>query len=66
MLARLLKAFIGDDRGATAIEYGLLGALIAVALLTSFTLLGNSVVNLMSEGTGSAAQVMAEQAARID
>jgi pilus assembly protein Flp/PilA len=31
-----------DDRGATAIEYGLIVALIASALIAAFTLVGSS------------------------
>src|SRR4051812_27537524 len=38
---RLLKAFLADVSGATAIEYGLIAALISVAIVASFTALGN-------------------------
>jgi pilus assembly protein Flp/PilA len=38
LFARLLK----DESGATAIEYGLIAALIAVALITGAGALGNS------------------------
>jgi len=37
-LARLL----GDESGATAIEYGLIAALIAVAIIASLSAVGNS------------------------
>lgn len=41
-----MKKFIAkkklDDRGATAIEYGLIAALIAVVLITSLTTLGTT------------------------
>lgn len=66
MLARWLKAFIRNDRGTTAIEYALLGTLIGIALLGTFTLLGDSLFNLMGEGPGSAATVIADQSARIE
>jgi len=39
-----MKAFFNlmrDKRGATAIEYGLIAALIAVAAITAMTALGN-------------------------
>jgi pilus assembly protein Flp/PilA len=36
----LLKRFAKDQSGATAIEYGLIAALIAVALITGATTLG--------------------------
>lgn len=40
-MAKLLK-LIGDDAGATAIEYGLIAALISVAAIGAFTALGSS------------------------
>ncbi|MFA6219227.1 MAG: Flp family type IVb pilin [Erythrobacter sp.] len=36
-----LKSLKKDDRGATAIEYGLIAALIAVAAITAMQSLGN-------------------------
>lgn len=36
-----MKKLIGDVRGATAIEYGLIAALIAVAAITAMQGLGN-------------------------
>jgi len=39
----LFKKFIADDSGATAIEYGLIAALIAVAAITAMQGLGTSV-----------------------
>jgi pilus assembly protein Flp/PilA len=66
MLARTLRAFRDDEGAATAIEYGLIAALIAVAAIGSFTILGNAIVNLMNDGTGSAATVIANQSAKLD
>ena len=66
MLAEMLRSFRDDESAATAIEYGLLAALIAVAAIASFSLLGNAVINLMNEGTGSAAEVIAQQTEKID
>lgn len=34
--------FVQDESGATAIEYGLIAALISVALITGATTLGNT------------------------
>lgn len=34
---RLLKDFLADECGATAIEYGMIAALIVVGILTSVT-----------------------------
>ena len=36
----VLKAFLRDESGATAIEYGLIAALIAVAAIGAMTSLG--------------------------
>jgi pilus assembly protein Flp/PilA len=41
IFARLMK----DESGATAIEYGLIAALISVALITGATALGTSLNN---------------------
>jgi pilus assembly protein Flp/PilA len=38
----LLKRFIKNDSGATAIEYGLIAALISVVLITGATTLGTN------------------------
>jgi pilus assembly protein Flp/PilA len=36
-----LRAFIRSENGATAIEYGLIAALIAVVIIGALTLFGN-------------------------
>jgi pilus assembly protein Flp/PilA len=36
----ILKNFISDESGATAIEYGLIAALIAVVIITALTTIG--------------------------
>ena len=38
----MIKAFINDESGATAIEYGLLAALISVVGITVMTLIGTN------------------------
>jgi len=45
IFARLMK----DESGATAIEYGLIAALISVALITGATALGGSLNNTFSK-----------------
>jgi pilus assembly protein Flp/PilA len=40
---QLFKNFVADESGATAIEYGLIAALIAVAMIGGATTLGNSI-----------------------
>ena len=44
-MKNLLNRFVKDESGATAIEYGLIAALISVALITGATTLGNSLNN---------------------
>lgn len=39
--------FVKDSSGATAIEYGLIAALIAVALISGATILGDAINNGM-------------------
>ena len=41
MFATLIR-LVRDDRGATAIEYGLIAALIAVAAISAFQLVGTN------------------------
>ena len=38
---QILSKFLNDESGATAIEYGLIAALIAVAIITGVTALGS-------------------------
>ncbi len=40
---RFLRKLIGDNKGATAIEYGLIAALIAVAMITAVRAVGTNV-----------------------
>jgi pilus assembly protein Flp/PilA len=39
---RILKSFLRDEKGATAIEYGLIAAGIAVAIITVITTIGTN------------------------
>ena len=39
---KLISRFVRDQSGATAIEYGLIAALVAVVLITALTTLGTS------------------------
>jgi pilus assembly protein Flp/PilA len=38
----MLKRFLNDESGATAIEYGLIAGLIAVVIITAVTAIGTS------------------------
>ncbi len=42
---KFIKKFVRDTKAATAIEYGLIAALIAVAGITAMGAVGNSVSN---------------------
>ncbi|MBY3138687.1 Flp family type IVb pilin [Rhizobium laguerreae] len=42
-MTKLFSRFLQDESGATAIEYGLIAALISVALITGATTLGNRI-----------------------
>jgi pilus assembly protein Flp/PilA len=44
-----VKKFLKDENGATAIEYGLIAALIAVAIVTALTTLGTNLSGLFSK-----------------
>jgi pilus assembly protein Flp/PilA len=37
-----IRSFLKNSKGATAIEYGLIAALVAVAIITALTTLGKS------------------------
>ncbi len=39
---RMIKTLLSDTRGATAIEYGLIAGLIAVAIVAAVTLMGTN------------------------
>lgn len=42
-MSQFLTRFASDESGATAIEYGLIAALIAIVLITAMTTLGTKI-----------------------
>ncbi len=44
-MAKLMAGFLKDESGATAIEYGLIAALIALAIVAGATTLGHEISN---------------------
>jgi len=44
-MTHLFKRFAQDESGATAIEYGLIAALVAVAIITALTTLGGDLTS---------------------
>jgi pilus assembly protein Flp/PilA len=47
-MAGFLARFLKNRSGATAIEYGLIAVLIAVAIISGATAIGSSVNNMLS------------------
>jgi pilus assembly protein Flp/PilA len=47
-MSRFVSRFLKDDSGATAIEYGLIVALIAVVLITAMTAIGDNMNNKLT------------------
>jgi pilus assembly protein Flp/PilA len=54
----LIRAFVREEDGVTAIEYGLLAALIAIAIITGATLIGTN-LNAMFNSIGTKLSVTA-------
>ena len=46
IMINIAKKFLKDENGATAIEYGLIAALIAVAIVGALTTLGTGLTGL--------------------
>jgi pilus assembly protein Flp/PilA len=42
-MTKFISQFIADESGATAIEYGLIAALIAVVIISAVTALGTTI-----------------------
>lgn len=48
-MTKIFARFVKDESGATAIEYGLIAALISVALIAGATTLGDALDNKFSD-----------------
>ena len=48
-MLKMIQNFIRDEEGVTAIEYGLIAALIAVAIIAAVTLVGGELTNLFTK-----------------
>lgn len=55
----LLQRFLRNESGATAIEYGLIAALLAVACIAAFMAFGSSVQALFQRVSDRAGNAMA-------
>lgn len=52
-LVQLIKNFAREEDGVTAIEYGLIAALIAVVIIGAVTVVGTSLVGTFNTVAGS-------------
>ncbi len=55
-MKNLLARFAQDQSGATAIEYGLIAALVAVVIITALTTLGDNLSATFDSVAGSLTQ----------
>ncbi len=53
LMTMLFKKFLNDESGATAIEYGLIAALIAVVIITGVTAVGTSLSTTFTNISGN-------------
>ncbi len=52
-MLKSFKLFCGDESGATAIEYGLIAALVSVAAIGALTTMGDSLNTMFSTVSNS-------------
>jgi len=52
-MKQFISKFMSDESGATAIEYGLIAALIAVVIIAAVTTLGTSLSATFTKVSGS-------------
>jgi len=52
-MQNLFTRFVRDESGATAIEYGLIAALIAVVIIGALQVIGTNLNNVMTTVAGS-------------
>ena len=57
-IRRNLRRLLAEDRGATAIEYGLIAALIAIAMMSGLSALGGGAGGMWTRLNESAAEHM--------
>ena len=48
-MLEMMKRFVRDEEGVTAIEYGLIAALIAVVIITSVTSVGTALEGVFTD-----------------
>lgn len=58
-MLKFIRSFVADESGATAIEYGLIAALVSVAAISALSALGTSledIFGVVSTELGQAAE----------
>ena len=56
---KMLKTFLTDESGATAIEYGLIAALVSVAAIAAMTAMGGSLQTIFTTVSTALASAVA-------
>lgn len=64
-MSRSIVWFLRDETGATAIEYGLIAALIAVGMIAAMTTFGNGLTNLFGTTEQGAGEVFDDAAGKL-
>ncbi len=52
-MSKFVSRFLKDESGATAIEYGLIAALVAVVLVTALSTMGNKLSGTFNKVTSN-------------
>ncbi len=58
MIATLMKNIVEDQQGATAIEYGLIAALIVIAMTASLSSVADSTIDMWNEVEAASVEAM--------
>ena len=56
-MSNMIRRFVREEEGATAIEYGLIAALIAVVIIAGVTLVGTNLNTMFNSVGGKVASV---------
>lgn len=52
-MLNVIRQFVKQDEGATAVEYGIMVSLIAIAIIVSVALVGGNLANVFTQVAGS-------------
>ena len=64
-MGQFVLSFLRCENGATAIEYGLIAALVAVGAIAAMTALGGGVSNLFGSTEEGASKVLTDASAKM-